>query len=110
MRRGELWTANLGADVGLRPVLLLSRDGTYQYRNQATVALITRTMRRLRSQVSVGPEDGLTYDGVINCDDVHTVYLDQLQRAIAPLTPIKLRAVEQALLVAIDIDCAQHVG
>jgi mRNA interferase MazF len=110
MRRGELWIANLGEDVGVRPVLLLSRDGTYQYRNQATVALVTRTIRRLRSQVPVGPEDGLPYDGAINCDDVHTIYVEQLHRAIAPLTPTKLRAVEQALLVAIGIDCAEHVG
>jgi mRNA interferase MazF len=110
MRRGELWIATLGEDVGVRPVVLLSRDGTYQYRNQATVALITRTIRRVRSQVPVGPEDGLTYDGVINCDDVHTIYVDQLLRAIAPLTSTKLRAVEQALLVATGIDCAEHVS
>ena len=57
----------------------------------------------------VGPDDGLDYDGVINCDDVHTIYLDQLQNVIAPLTRPKLQAVEEALLVAIGIDCAEHV-
>jgi mRNA interferase MazF len=109
MQRGELWTANLGGGVGLRPVVLLSRDGTYQFRNQVTVALVTRTIRSIRTQVPIGPDDGLDYDGVINCDDVHTIYLDQLGHVIAPLTPPKLRAVEQALLVAIEIDCTDHV-
>jgi len=109
LKRGELWTADLGEPVGSRPVLLLSRDGTYPFRNQATVALVTRTMRAIRTQVPVGPDDGLDYDGVINCDDVHTIYLDQLRHLIALLTQPKLRAVEQALLVAIGIDCAEHV-
>ena len=72
------------------------------------MVLVTRTIRAIRTQVPVGPDDGLEYDGVINCDDVHTIYLDQLDQVIAPLTRPKLRAVEQALLVAIDIDCAEH--
>ncbi len=109
MKRGELWTANLGDAVGLRPVLLLSRHGTYEFRNQATVALVSRTIRAIRTQVPVGPDDGLDYDGVINCDDVHTIYLDQLRQVIAPLTDGQLRAVEEALLVAIGIDCTEHV-
>jgi mRNA interferase MazF len=109
MTRGELWAANLGDSVGLRPVVLLSRDGTYQFRNQATVALVTRTIRAIRTQVPVGPDDGIDYDGVINCDDVHTIYLDQLHNVIAPLTRSKLQAVEEALLVAIGIDCTEHV-
>jgi mRNA interferase MazF len=109
MKRGELWTADLGGDVGLRPVLLLSRDGTYQYRNQATVALVTRTIRSIRTQVPVGPDDGLGFDAVINCDDIHTVYLDQLHRLIAPLADTKLHSVEDAVLIAVGIDCIEHV-
>ena len=108
MLRGELWTADLGGAAGLRPVLLLSREGTYQFRNQATVALVTRTIRPIRTQVPVGPQDGLEYDGVINCDDVHTIYLEQLQRAIGPLAQPKLRQVEAALLTSLGIDCRDH--
>jgi mRNA interferase MazF len=109
MRRGELWTADLGGQVGLRPVLLLSRDGTYQFRNQATVALVTRTIREIRTQVRVGPDDGLDYNGVINCDDIHTIYLDQLRQVIRPLAGAKLRQVEEAVLVALGIDCSDHL-
>jgi mRNA interferase MazF len=90
-------------------VLLLSRDGTYQFRNQATVALVTSTIRQIRTQVPVGHDDGLDYDGVINCDDVHTIYLDQLQGVIRPLSEAKLHHVEQALLVALSVDCRDHV-
>lgn len=109
MLRGELWTADLCGAAGLRPVLLLSRDGTYQFRNQATVALVTRTIRSIRTQVPVGPQDGLEYDGVINCDDVHTIYLEQLQRAIGRLAQPKLRQVEAALLTSLGIDCRDHI-
>lgn len=109
MKRGELWTADLGGHAGLRPVLLLSRDGTYQFRNEATVALVTHTSRQIRTQIPVGPDDGLDYDGVINCDDVHTIYLDQLRRRVRPLTDAKLHQVEEALLVALSIDCRDHV-
>ena len=77
--------------------------------SQATVALVTGTIRQIRTQVPVGPEDGLDYDGVINCDDVHTIYLDQLQRVIRPLSESKLRQVADALLVALNIDCTDHV-
>lgn len=110
MKRGEVWTAGLGDTVGLRPVVLLSRDGTYQFRNQATVALVTRTVRAIRSQVPIGPADGLEYDGVINCDDVHTIYLEQLHQSVGPLTPAKLHEVERALLAALAIDCSDHVS
>jgi mRNA interferase MazF len=108
MRRGELWSADLGGAAGLRPVLLLSRDGTYGFRNQATVALVTRTIRAIRTQVPVGPDDGLEFDGVINCDDVHTIYMDQLQRVIRPLRQPKLHQVEAALLISLAIDCSDH--
>ena len=60
MRRGEIWWAKLAPPVGKRPVLLLSRDEAYAVRELVTVAPVTTRIRHIASEVSLGPEEGLT--------------------------------------------------
>jgi mRNA interferase MazF len=97
MRRGEVWWADLPAPVGRRPVVLLSRDETYNIRNQATVAYVTSRVRDLPIEVPLGPEDGLPEPCVVNLDNINTIRLSRLTDYIAPLSLQKLRAVENAI-------------
>ena len=58
---------DLGQPDGRRPVCVLTRDAAIQVLTAITCAPITRTIRGIRSEVEVGPEQGLHEPGVISC-------------------------------------------
>lgn len=72
-------------------------------RRRAIVAIITSEAHGTRAEVSVGPEDGLDHDSVIDADDLVTLDVDLLVRRIGSLTPIKLPALAEALRVALAL-------
>ncbi len=104
MRRGEVWWADLPLPLGHRPVVLLSRDAAYAVRASITVAPVTTHIRRLRSEVRLGPEEGLSRPCVANLDDVLTIPKSSLQRPVGVLAPDKLRAVSAALHYALALE------
>jgi len=69
-----------------------------------TCAPITRTIRRIRSEVPVGVDEGLPDDSVVNCDNVITV-----PKAVLDPVPVgrlglhKRPALDRALRYALDI-------
>ena len=101
MRRGEVWWADLPAPAGLRPVVLLSRDEAYAIRELVTVAPVTTRVRRIPTEVSLGPAEGLPKACVVNLDTITTIPRRALTEPIGPLPPEKLTAVERALLFAL---------
>jgi mRNA interferase MazF len=104
MRRGEIWWADLAAPAGRRPVLLLSRDEAYAVRSLVTVAPITGRVRGIPVEVPLGAADGMPRDCAINLDSIVTIAKAHLKRRIAPLSPDKLVAAEQALRFALALD------
>jgi mRNA interferase MazF len=105
MKRGEIWWAELPEPSGKRPVLLLSRDASYGIRTLVTVAMITRTIRVIPSEVPVGHEDGMPVKSVINLDNILTIPVNSLGEKITELSPEKLAAVDKAIVFAIDVHC-----
>jgi mRNA interferase MazF len=101
MRRGEIWWADLPAPAGRRPVVLLSRDEAYVVRELVTVAPITTRVRRVPSEVPLGPAEGLPKACVANLDTITTIPRRALSEPIGPLSPDTLSAVERALLFAL---------
>ena len=104
MKRGEVWWASLPGPAGHRPVLLLSRDSAYEVRRLVIVAPVTTRVRRIPTEVSLGPEDGLPRASVADLDTLATVPKDSLQERIAVLSQDKLRAVEAAIHFALGLD------
>ncbi|MBI2119654.1 MAG: type II toxin-antitoxin system PemK/MazF family toxin [Elusimicrobia bacterium] len=104
MQRGEIWWAHLPKPVGKRPVLLLSRTKAIQVRLYVTVALITRTIRNIPVEVSLGLEDGLPKPCVINMDNINTIPKALLTQRAALLSPHKMHLAEKALKFALGID------
>lgn len=104
MRRGEIWWANLPAPTGHRPVVLISRDEAFIYRELVTVAPVSRRVRGIRSEVPLGPEDGLPRSCAVNLDSLTTVPKDALQRFIASLHVEKLQAVDSAIHFALGLE------
>ncbi len=103
MKRGEVWWANLPAPAGRRPVLLLSRNAAYAVRSLVTIAPVTKTIRGIPAEVSLGPADGLPQPCVANCDSITTIPKDLLAERIVLLRPAKLAAVNAAIRFALSV-------
>lgn len=101
MRRGEIWWADLPVPAGRRPVVLLSRNEAYAVRELVTVAPITTRVRRIPTEVPLGPAEGLPKACVANLDTITTIPRRALTEPIGPLPSEKLTAVERALLFAL---------
>lgn len=104
MRRGEIWWATLPLPIGTRPVVLLTRDAAIQVRTHVTVTELTRTMRRLPTEVELGPDDGLPKRCVANLDTINTIPKEALTERVAMLRPEKVAALERALKFALALD------
>jgi mRNA interferase MazF len=102
--RGDIIWADLGPPAGRRPVCVLTRDAAIEVLTAITCAPITRTIRGIRSEVEIGPAEGLPDHSVISCDNLITIpttFLDPERVGQLDLeTRIRL---DQALRYALDI-------
>ncbi len=102
--RNEIFWADLGPPAGRRPVCVITRDAATAVLTTITCAPITRTTRGIRSEVAIGPDEGLPEPCVINCDNIVTVPLDAFDRsAVGQLDEIKRSELDRALRYALDI-------
>ena len=102
--RGDVFWADLGPPAGRRPVCVLTRDAAIAVLRTVTCAPITRTIRAIRSEVEVGPHQGLPEASVISCDKLLTVSQSVLDPAAAGhLDEVKRAELDRALRYALDI-------
>ena len=102
--RNDIIWADLGEPAGRRPVCVLSRDAAISVLTAVTCAPITRTIRGIRTEVELGPAEGLPEVCVINCDNVLTVPLEDLDdRPVGRLDEAKRSQLDRALRFALDI-------
>lgn len=97
MRAFEVWWAELPAPVGTRPVLLLTRSGAYAYLNRVIAVEITRTVRGIAQEVSLGRAEGLPHKCVANLDNVRGVPTAALRRRAGALSAKRVAEVKRAL-------------
>jgi mRNA interferase MazF len=103
MHRGEIWWLEVAPPVGRRPAVLLSRDIAYRLRTSVTIALVTRTIRNIPTEVELNKEDGLPAKCVVNLDDIITVPKSKLTKQITTLSAEKIHLVNRAIIFAFDI-------
>ena len=102
--RNDIIWADLGPPAGRRPVCALTRDAAASVLSAITCAPITRTMRGIRSEVEIGSEQGLPESCVINCDNIITVPVNDLDHEpVGRLDEIKRAELDRALRYALDI-------
>jgi mRNA interferase MazF len=104
MKRGEVWWADLPEPTGHRPVVLISRDEAYSYRESVTIAPVSRRIRGIPAEVTLGPEDGMPQVCAANLDSMTTVPRARMQRHIASLSADKLHAVDAAIHFALGLE------
>jgi len=101
-RRGEVWWCEM-ADVGRRPVVVLSRDAVIPRHRRALVAPCTTTIRGLASEVVLEPaDDPVPRPSAVNLDSVESVSLGVLVDRLGRLSDTRMRQVCGALAVAVD--------
>ena len=96
-----IWLARLDKT---RPVLLLTREEVRAVRQLVTVVPITTTVRGLRSEIIVGPRNGLDHDSVVNLDSIATVPRAALMRPIGALLPDQEHDLTRAIHEAFDLE------
>lgn len=102
--RGDIVWADLGPPAGRRPVCVLTRDAAIEVLASVTCAPITRTIRGIRSEVEVGPEEGLPEAAVITCDNLVTIPKSTLDPApVGHLDVVRRAGLDAALRYALDI-------
>lgn len=83
---------------------VLTRDAAIEVLTAITCAPITRTIRGIRSEVAVGPNEGLPDEGVVSCDNLVTVPLRLLDREpVGRLDQAARVKLDAALRYALDI-------
>jgi mRNA interferase MazF len=103
--RGEVWWCEL-ADIGRRPVVVLSRDAAIPRLRRTLVAPCTTTIRGLASEVVLEPEyDPVPRRSGVNLDSVESVSIATLVDRLGRLSDDRMRQVCAALDVAVDCAC-----
>lgn len=82
---------------------VLTRDAALDVLTAFTCAPITRTIRGIRSEVEVGPDEGLPEPSVISCDNLITVPRSVLDEPVGHLGLDARARLDRALRYALDI-------
>jgi mRNA interferase MazF len=100
--RGEVWWCEL-AEIGRRPVVVLSRDAAVPRLRRVLVAPCTTTIRALPSEVVLEPDDDpIPRRSAVNLDSVESVSIGVLVERLGRLADARLRDICGALAVAVD--------
>lgn len=100
--RGELWWCEL-AEIGRRPVVVLSRDAAIPRLRRALIAPCTTTIRGLASEVILEPsEDPVPHRSAVNLDSVESVSVSLLVNRLGRLADGRMHEICGALAVAVD--------
>ena len=113
MKRGDLYMAELDPVVGSeqggrRPVLLIQNDLGNRFAPTVIVLPLTASRRKpdLPTHVRVlGGEGGVWYDSTVLCEQVRTLEKSRLFRRLGALPQSRMKAVEAALSVSLDMTC-----
>ena len=99
--RGEAWWCEF-AEIGRRPVVVLSRDAAIPRLRRTLVAPCTTTIRGLASEVVLDPgEDPIPRRCAVNLDSVESVSVAVLVERLGRLSDDRMRQVCRALEVAV---------
>ena len=100
--RGEVWWCEL-AEIGRRPVVVLSRDAAIARLRRVIIAPCTTTIRALASEVVLEPgDDPIPRRSAVNLDSVESVSTGVLVERLGRLADARLDEICRALAVAVD--------
>ena len=100
--RGEVWWCEI-AEIGRRPVVVLSRNAAIPRLRRALVAPCRTTIRGLVSEVVLEPSsDPVPRRSAVNLDSVESISVAVLVDRLGRLADTRMRSICAALEVAVD--------
>ena len=111
-RRGEIWDVNWspgrGAEQqGTRPALIIQNDrgNTSPSYPLTIVASMSRTERELplHVRISPSPENGLTHETDVKCEQILTIEKSRLRRRRGAISEEEMRHVDIALRLSLNL-------
>ena len=99
--RGEIWWGKIES-IGRRPYLVMTRSAAIEVLNSVVAAPVTRTIRRIPTELSLGPPDGMPAHCVATFDNLMTVPRANLVERICTLSEQRLAEACTALHLAPD--------
>lgn len=96
-KQGDIHYCHFEEPIKSRPVLILSRTEINSVRENIVVALVTRTVRNIPLEISVGKAEGLSREGVASLGDIHTVPKTLLSEKKGKLSADKLQTMQEGL-------------
>ena len=84
--------------------MVLTRDSVANSIGSVVVALVTRTVRGLPTEVRLGKREGLAAPCVINLDNILTVPRGRLTRLLGSCSASKVRELDIAIKLALGVD------
>lgn len=100
-RRGEVWWGEIEG-IGRRPFLVMTRNSAISVLNGVLAAPLTRTVRRIPTEVALGPDDGMETDCAAAFDNLRVVPKSNLTERITGLHPARMADACAALRAAVD--------
>lgn len=85
-----------------RPYLILTRNAAIGTLSEVLVAVVTRTIRRIPTQVEIDESDGMREACTVNLDDLLMMPLAQLTERQCELSPERMAEVCAALDAATE--------
>ncbi len=83
-RQGEIWWAE--ADDKRRPVLVVTRSEAIGLLDGIVVAPVTRTVRRIPTEVPLGPDEGMLVNCAATFDNLQRIRRTALRERAGDLT------------------------
>ncbi len=99
--RGEIWWGET-PDAKGRPFLVLTRSEAIPVLGTLLVAPVTRTVRRIPTEVRLGPDEGLPTECVAAFDATTVFPRSMLARRMGTLSPTRMHELCDALTAATD--------
>jgi mRNA interferase MazF len=107
VRRGDLFRVRRpgqGDPKASRVFVVVSRQAVIDSRFSTVICAPVYTRRDgLATQVEIGPEEGLKHESSIHCDALVSLSKPALTDYVASLRPERLRALDQALRIALAL-------
>lgn len=100
-RRGEVWWGEI-ENVGRRPFLVMTRSAAIPVLNGVIAAPITRTIRNIPTEMSLGPDDGMPTECVASFDNLRVVPKANLVDRVCVLEADRVVEACAALRAAVD--------
>ena len=113
MKRGDLYRVvnpSSRDPKKFRVFVVVSRQAVIDSRFSTVIcAPVYSVHDGLSTQVLVGVEEGLKHDSSIHCDELVSLPKSMLTNYIGTLTQQKIRAIDNALRIALDVSEVPHV-